>query len=287
MENRYKLSVICPAIRSSKWFAVYKSIQQSFSESFELILVTEVPLPPELQNRNNIKVIFSERAPMQKQQQALEQVEGKYVTIISDDSLFEYRTLDKAIKIMDEQEDYKTLVVLKYLESKEFDFPQWYIDQVPEDMKFKTNYDFMRADKYYWSDTHTSSSMPGIPHHSPILSCAVYTTELLLEMGGWDSIFGSQAVGNVDLSARLIYHGCKYIIGDFIASTCGYMENATGDHGRIHYCQIHDDQPLIDKMYATERKDRIFIPLDNWKDSESVWKWKNNELVEKAKKGEL
>lgn len=287
MEPKYKLSVICPAIRSRNWFAVYKSIQQSFSGSFELILVTEVPLPPELEGRDNIKVIYSERSPMQKQQQALEQVEGEYVTIISDDSLWEAGTLDKSISLIEQQEDYKTVIILKYLEGKEFDFPQWYLDQVPQDMKFKTNYDFMRADKYYWSDTHTSSSMPGIPHHSPILSCALYTRKLLWEVGGWDAIFNSQAMGNVDLSARLMYYGCKYIIQDLIVSTCGYYEQDSEDHGPLHWSQIKEDEPLLHEMYKIERKDRIILSMDNWRLTESIWKWKNKELIEKAKKGTL
>lgn len=281
----YKLSIICPAIRVDRWVNMYKSIEKSFSGSWELILVTEMNLPEELKNKDNIKVIFSERSPMAKQQQGLEHCEGEYITIVSDDSLWLEGTLDETfdnINTLIEQNkfDYKTIIVLKYLEGKEFSFPDWYKEQVRPEMRFDTNYDFMRANKYYWSDTHESSNIIGIPYHSPILSCAIYTRKLLLEVGGWDSQFQSQAMGNIDLSARLMYHGCNYVIQDIVVSTCGYMEEATGDHGRIHYCQLYDDQPLLNDMYKIERRDRIFMSLDNWKNSDDIWKFKNPDVLQ-------
>lgn len=269
--SKYQISVLCPAIRNSRWLGVYKSIQKSFSGSWELILVTERELPQELRDKDNIKVIFSERSPMGKQQQGLEHVEGEYLTIISDDSLFLPDTINRTFDTL-KGLDYKTVVVLKYLEDKEFKFPQWYKENVHPSMVFDTNYDFMRSDMYYLSDNHASSSMYGIPYHSPILSCAVYSTKLILEVGGWDSVFQSQAMGNVDLSARLMKYGCKYIIQDFVVSTCGYMEQATGDHGPIHYAQVDDDEPLLHTMYDNDScKDRITIPLENWKNSPPVW----------------
>lgn len=286
MSYKYKLSVICPAIRTERWLDVYNSIAASFSDTWELILVTEMPLPEELKDKVNIKVIFSERSPMAKQQQGLCAVEGEFVTIISDDSVFLPTTLDQTfenIKWMGDKFNYKTIFILKYLEGKEFDFPAWYHEQVPAHRQFKTNYDFMRDNMYYWSDTHDSSKMPGIPHHSPILSCAVYTTKLLLEVGAWDSIFQSQAMGNIDLSARLMYFGCSYIIQDIVVSKCGYMEQATGDHGRIHYAQLYDDQPLLEEWYKSKREDRIFQKLDNWKNSDPVWKFKDAAVLQNYK----
>ena len=281
---KYELSVIMPAIRTERWKDVYNSIKASFSGTWELVIITERKIPSEIRNEPNLKVIFSERSPMAKQQESLKRTEGEYITVMSDDSLWLPGALDRTFKeTIPKLEDYKSLIVLKYLEGKEFEFPQWYIDQVADDMKFKTNYDFMRADKYYWTDTHGSSQMKGIPFHSPILSCAIYNRKLLFEVGGWDAIFGSQAIGNVDLAARLMYHGCKYIIQDFVSSTCGYMEQATSDHGAIHYCQILEDQPLIEQMYNRERQDRIIIDIDNWQNSDPIWKWKNPKLIEECK----
>lgn len=273
-KDQYDLSIICPAIRSDRWLNMYTAIEASFTGSWELVLVTERELPEELKHKGNIKVIFSERAPMQKQQQGLEHVEGEYVTVMSDDSVWLPGALDRAfIETIPKLKNYKELIVLKYLEGKEFDFPSWYIKQVPPDMQFKTNYDFMKHDKYYWSDSHESSNMVGIPYHSPILSCAIFTKKLLFEIGGWRAdLFESQAMGNVELAARLMWYGCTYIIQDFISSTCGYYESSTGDHSAIHYAQINHDQPILNKMFKdNSNRNNLIIPMDNWKLTPEVW----------------
>jgi len=260
-----KLSVITPAIRTERWVDMYNSIDKAFSGEWELIIVTSKELPDELKDKKNIKVIYSRRSPMAKQQIGFCEAQGEYVTVVSDDSVWMEGALDKVFA-----NGVEDITVMKYLEGKEFAFPEWYLEQVAEDMRFKTNYDFMRADKYYWTDTHDSSKMPGIPHHSPILSVALLKRELIGSVGGWDCRFQSQAMGNIDLAARLMILGYSFKIADIVVSKCGYMEQDTGDHSAIHYAQLEDDQPLLDKLYA-EKTDRGIINLENWKDSDEVW----------------
>lgn len=268
---KYDLSVVMPAKRSERWEDMYKSISKSFSGTWELIIITAEKLPQSLEDKPNINLIYSERAPMQKQQIGLYHSDGDYITVVSDDSQFLPGTLDKSMELAKSLPK-NTLVVLKYLEGKEFEFPGWYIEQVPEDMKFKTNFDFMRADKYYYSDTHTSSNMKGIPFHSPILSCAIYPREMLHDLGGWDCRFQSQAMGNVDLSARLMLAGYKFVIQDLVVSTCGYMEQDTGDHGPIHYAQLEDDEPLLHEIYDNiPIKQDIKIDITNWEKTPESW----------------
>lgn len=266
-----QLSIICPAIRVDRWEAMYKSIEESFSGSWELVLITEKELPESLKSKTNIKVIFSERSPMGKQQQGLLETSGEYITVMSDDSVWHKGTLDKTFELLKTITDYKMIVVLKYLEGKEFEFPQWYIDQVPDDMKFKTNYDFMKSDKYYLSDTHDSSKFKWEKRRCPILSCAVYTRKLLIEIGGWDAQFQSQAMGNTDLAIRLMKYGCPYIIQDLIVSSCGYMEVDTGDHGPIHDAQTKHDQDFFMGLYQRQGGNRIIIPFDNHKNQPDRW----------------
>lgn len=278
---KYDLSIIMPAIRTERWADVYRSIEKSFSGNWELIIISEKSLPDEVKElaleRSNIKLIESSRAPMQKQQQALSHIQGEYVTVMSDDSLWHPGTLDQSIAFIKTLPK-DTLVVLKYLEGNETEFPGWYHDQKPEHRIFKTNYDFMRHDLYYFSDTHLSSSMKGIPNHSPILSCALYPVEMLIDSGGWDSRFQSQAMGNVDLSARLMKLGYKYLIQDLVVSSCGYMEQDTGDHGPIHFAQLEDDETLLHKLWD-EQNDRGKIFMDNWKKTAEVW-WRKNMNVD-------
>jgi hypothetical protein len=267
-----KLSILVPAYRTERWAKLYEDIGKAFSNSWELVLVSEKELPEDLKDKTNIKLIYSNRSPMGKQQQGIEHCSGEWIITSSDDYQWLPGMLDKAFEFFGDA-DYKTVLVMKYLEGKEFDFPQWYLDQVPEDMRFKTNYDFMRSNKYYYSCTHESSAMPGIPRKSPILSCAAISRKLLLEMGGWDASFQSQAMGNVDLGARMMLYGCKYEIFPDVVAQVGYMEEATGDHGNIHYAQIEDDQPILNERYK-EPANPLCIPLDNWKGTPEVWKRK-------------
>ncbi len=267
-----KLSILVPAFREEKWLHLYHNIGNAYSGDWELVLVSEKELPEELKDKKNITLVYSNRSPMGKQQQGIEHCKGDWIITSSDDYYWLPGMLDRAFEFFGDK-DYKTLLIMKYFEGKEFEFPQWYIDQVPEDMRFKTNYDFMRSDKYYYSCTHESSAMPGIPRKCPILSCAAISRKLLLETGGWDSTFQSQAMGNVDLAARLMLYGCKYEIYPEVVAQCGYMEEATGDHGYIHYAQIDDDQPILNERYK-QPVNPIIIPLDNWKDTPDVWKRK-------------
>jgi len=267
--DKYDLSVLMPAIRVEKWIDMYNSISKSFHGKWELIIITSKELPKELKNRTNVKRINSRRSPMGKQQEGLCQAKGKWITVVSDDSSWIPGTLDAIFKEMGDP-GYKHITVMKYLEGKEFEFPNWYLEEMEEDMRFKTNYDFMKADKYYFTGTHDSSKMPGISPNSPILSVAITSRKLLEEIGGWDCRFQSQAMGNIDLAARIMNYGCTFTIEDIVVSKCGYMKQDTGDHGPIHFAQIEDDQPLLDKIYEYETE-RTIINLDNWKESPEIW----------------
>jgi len=265
---KYKLTVLLSAIRQDRWVGVYESIKKAFSGTWELIIVTDRPIPPELSQKENIRWIYSQRSPIQKQQEGLCQAKGEWVTWMSDDSLWEPNALDEIFKNI-KGLNYKQFLVMKYLEGPEFYFP-------PEHYKrwgYRTNYDFMKSDAYYMCRTHDSSNFPFVPKNTPIISISLVSLRVLKEIGGWDCIFQTLAIGNDDLSIRLIKHGCSYEIIDLVAQTCGWMPNTKGDHSAVHYAQIEDDQPLLAKMYSTnECKDRIVIPLDNWKQSDAVWK---------------
>ena len=210
---------------------------------------------------------------MHKQQQGLPETEGEYITVCSDDSLFHPKRLDTTVTLADTL-DYKTFVVMKYVEGENKALPIWYLKSVPEFLRFRTGHEFMKSDVYYLLHNHfTVSPKPGLPANSPLMSCVIISRQLLTEVGGWDCVFQTQAIGNIDLSARLMKYGAKYIIQNLVCSSCGWMPHKEGDHGPLHKAQLEDDTPLIDKMYA-EPNDRMIVPLDNWKDTDAVWKRK-------------
>jgi len=259
-----KLTVLCPAIRTERWVGMYNSIDKAFSGTWELIIISSKQLPDELKDKPNINLVYSRRSPMGKQQEGLVQAKGEYITVVSDDSVFFEGALDKVFADGIKED----ITVMKYLEGPEFEFPR--IHQIENPIQGRTNYDFMKSDYYYWTDTHDSSKMRGIPHHSPILSVALIKRDLLIGIGGWECKFSSQAVGNNDLAARLMINGCKYEIKDIVVSKCGYMEEGSGDHGPIHYAQLEEDQPRLEALYRNIT-DRKVIDIDNWKKTPEVW----------------
>lgn len=261
---KYELTVLCPAFREETWYHMYMCIKHSFSGSWQLVLVTEKPLPKELVGMDNIKVIYSERSPMHKQQQGLVECDGKYITVVSDDSIFHTGTLDKTFEIV-RTLDYKTIVVMKYLEGS---------DEIYGDDGFATTYDLMRSDKYYRLDYHARAKLPGIPPLSPLMSCVIISKQLLEEVGGWDCCFETQALGNVDLSARLIKYGAKYVIAPDIVSSCGWNIADNGDHGPVHTAHVTHDQPLLEEMYS-KPTNRMIIPINNWEKTPNIW-WRKN-----------
>ena len=265
------LTVLCPAIRTDRWLGLYESIRKSYSGTWELILITEMEVPQEVKEKENVRIIYSQRAPLQKQQEGLCQAEGEWILNISDDQLYIEGALDKAFKHID---NYKTIVVMKYLEGPEFEYPEWHQKQRP----FKTNYDFMRSEQYYLCGTHQSSKYKYVPPSAPILSCCLISRQVLGEIGGWDCAFQTQAIGNIDLSVRLMKYGCKYVINYDVVETCGHMPGIEGDHSALHYAQINHDEPLLKEMYDSEECTRdIYIPINNWKQTDDVWEKRTSE----------
>ena len=266
---KYKLSVLLPAIRQERWVGVYDSINKAFNDTLELIIISSKPLPGELLNKKNVKYIFSERSPAQKQQEGLCQAEGEWVTWMSDDSTWVPGALDKVFESIPDVKDLGTFYVMKYLEGPEFEFPKEHQDA----WGYKTNYDFMKSDAYYKCHTHNSSDFPFVPEDAPILSICLIKRLLLWKIGGYDCRFQTQAMASDDLSIRLMNYGCKYVLLDQVVQQCGWMEQGTGDHGPLHYAQTLHDEPLLKSMYNNDScKDRTIIPLDNWKDTPAVWK---------------
>jgi len=63
-----KLSVILPGIRKANWEEFYKSVNRSFSDSFEIVIVSPYDLPENLKNYDNIKIIKDFGSPSRCQQ---------------------------------------------------------------------------------------------------------------------------------------------------------------------------------------------------------------------------
>lgn len=249
-----KLTVICPGIRPQNWIRLYNAIGTSFSGSWEIIFIGPYGLPVELEAKDNVMFIESQRSPIACQQIGLIESRGEFISWASDDGVYLPMILDKAVELL-EPEPYTTIVTSKYFEGG---------DPNGE----------MGGEGYYRLWNHDSMQLPGVPKDCYMLNCGVVSRSLLVQLGGWDSyLFGVCPLAYTDFAIRAHKFGCKFILQEEVMFSCGHMPGTTGDHASVHYQQTDIDQPLFTGMYSTPGiyLTRQNIPLSNWKRSQEVW----------------
>lgn len=252
----YDLSVLIPSIRSHLLEGVYNSIEKSFHGSWEMIIVSPYPLPKALEGKDNILYIKDAGTPIRARQIGLVNARGLYICYAADDVEFYPEVLDMAFKKL-EGEDYKTVILGKYVEGDEVNA-------------------FMRSDKYYYLSTHDllRDVMLRIPRGDKywLINTGLISTQLMKEIGGFDCQFEACAMACVDLSIRLQNYGVKVVVQQepFFRST--HLPGVIGDHEPIHNAQVSHDQPMFMYMYLVENSDkRAVIDLDNWKYAPEWW----------------
>lgn len=246
-----KLSVIVPSIRTERLGILYKSIEESYTGEFELIVITPASILFSLAGKKNVTVITSKRSPAACQQQGLLEATGDYVTWAADDGVFQFDALNESMYLLRNQ-DYKTIIVGRYLEGN--------------------NPIGMNSTDYFKFKYHKVFRLAGVPQEGYIVNCGVVSRKLLLELGGWDAEnFDVPTMAHADFSIRANAYGCKFIMQDGLMFKCSHMPGKTGDHKPIHNAQIHRDQPRFVEMYSF-LTDRVKIDINNWKNTPEVWK---------------
>lgn len=249
-----KLTVICPGIRNHLWHTLYKSIQKSFSGTWEIIFVGPYELPRELEQYDNVSFFKCMRSPIACQQIGLIEAKGELISWASDDGEYLPGALDIAVNYL-ENEPYTTIVTAKYQEGQRVN-------------------DNMEIDHYYTLWNHETMQLPGVPKDCLLLNCGVISRALLIQLGGWDSYsFFCCPLAYTDFSIRAHKFGSKFILQKSPMFTCSHQPGETGDHGPIHRAQTFRDQPMFSGMYSVPSiyLTRQNIPLNNWERSEKVW----------------
>jgi len=251
-----KLSVLVPGIRTKNWRKLYDSVIESFSGSWEMVIISPYKLPDELKGNQNIKIIEDWGSPMRCQQRGLTQAEGDYVTWAADDGVYLPGMLDKSFEYLDRCEygcDDAKLVMGKYTEGD-------------------GNTGHMMNGDYYILNNHNASNCWFVPDNTWMLNVGVVPTKLLMEVGGWDCQFEVCPMAYNDLAIRLQRHGVRFIIQDEIMYKCTHLPGHEGDHAPIHDAMIEHDMPLFKEIYdKIESRERIFIEWDNWEQSPERW----------------
>ncbi len=247
-----KISILIPSIRFQLLEGVYKSIEKSFSQEWELIIASPFPLPSELRDKTNITLIKDDGTPIRGRQRALLAATGDFVCYAADDVTFFPNSLDKAYETLKDA-DYKTLVVGKYLEGK-IDNP------------------FMSGDAYWTLYTHDllKPMIPVEKRHYLLINTGLISRQLMLEIGGFDCGFEACAISCVDLSIRLQNYGAKCILQNEPIFHCTHLPGGQGDHYPIDRAQVVCDQPRLLSMYISNFN-RTRINLENWRDAPDYW----------------
>lgn len=246
------VSIILPAIRFNRWINLYNSITNSMKRSFELIIVGPTSLPPELQDKKNVKFVKDYGSPVRASQIASLIAEGKYLTWAADDCIFENGVLDKNLDLLDEKflknKNNKDVVINNYAEAG---------NSLPVDvLKLKVAY-----------PPHTYISDDWY-----IFNVATMHTSFFYELGGYDCRFEACPFAHSDLAARAQRAGAIVHVINENMLTCGHMPGISGDHAPVHYAQTEHDEKLYSLIYENPNsQDRKNIDLDNWQNAPKIW----------------
>ncbi len=247
-----KISVLIPSIRANLLEGVYNSIAQSFSDDWELVLVSPYPLPEALKDKDNIVYIEDHGTPIRGRQRGLLASTGDYICYAADDVTFYPNSLDIAYKTI-KDEPYNTIIVGKYLEGSQ-DNP------------------FMQSDEYWYLYTHDllKPMIPESKRHYLLINTGLISRELMLEVGGFDCSFEACAISCVDLSIRLQNYGAKCILQNQPIFHSTHLPGGQGDHESIDSAQVTHDQPLLLYRYLNNF-DRVKVDANNWINTPDWW----------------
>jgi glycosyltransferase involved in cell wall biosynthesis len=243
-----KLSIVMPALRIERWQGVYNSIQIDPS-LWELIIVAPYEQPLNLLSGKNIKYIKDFGSPMRASCIGANLAEGKYLTWIADDGTVFTKTVENALKILDNDINGRLVVVTKYLEA---------CTEVHPDSYYKLNNAYPRS--------------PYIPDDWWIFNTAFMHREYYDYLGGWDSIFEACPLGHADLAARAQRDGCTTVMLPEPLLNCDHMPGTSGDHGPVCLAHTEHDDPLYAKIYNDPNcVNRTTININNWKNAPMKW----------------
>lgn len=261
------LSIIIPTIRLERLPTFIDSLLKSYSGECELIFVSPFQKPDFLRDdklSSNVKLtswIVDKGNPVRCQQIGLCHAHGEYVHRAVDDSIYEPQALDNIMGICDQN----TVVAMKFTESNSD------VD------KNHPSYQDMNNPKFYKLEHHKQALRLYVPPETDLINFAIYPTEFLKQIGGWDSVlFETIALAETDLSIRINFSGIKVILTDDIILKCDWMPGEMGDHAPMHKAFDYDLIKYNDLYNTIGCWKHLKIPLYNWKKSPDVWERRFN-----------
>lgn len=251
-----KLSIFLAGIRPEKWLALYESFPNSTTlTDYEFVFVGPHGLPPELQNKENVRFIEDWGCPTRCYQLGLLHSRGEYVVYIADDGLFcPGLIIDKAFALIPQTK--KGIVSFKYHEGPH---TKKLIKLTSPDAYWTLGWHRFYRDAKYISNGYY------------LAMTALVRRDFLMEIGGFDCQIEQPGMSAVDLAIRLQNDGAEVVLGEKFMDVT-HLPGHQGDHGPIHDAHCHHDMGLMTKIYNDPANaQRAKIDFDNWKQAEEVW----------------
>lgn len=250
-----QISLIIPGIRPSMFQNVYDSFSRTWHGTFEIVFITPCDLPPlKTTPRGQIQWYRDFGCPSRALQIGWINAKADWLCFATDDCTFDYDTLNQAWRTLHKHEfDYKTVVVCKYTESD--NWSKW-----------------MMTPWYYHAYFHGDFRHPNIPIHFKLYMNGLISKKVMKKIGGFDCKYETMAYTYNDLSMRLQFHGCKFIIERDRLDHCTWQPKESSDHGPVHRAVMEHDAPLFRGVYWAKKFQPIVkIPVDNWKNVAEKW----------------
>ncbi len=255
-----KLSVLIPGIRPELWLKVCDSLAKSCTENEWEVVFVGPTFPDNLSGHPNVKYIHSYASPIVCRQIALIECTGDWICYAADDVEFIEGALDRSFQIISQNnQDYKTVVVGKYLEGIS--------DVVLDNL-------LMRDDPYWSLYFHVGLREILRPQMREffLINTGVLSKKLMLELGGWDCRFEACAMACCDLSIRVQTYGAHCILQHLPIFKSTHLPGHAGDHAPIHDGQTQHDEPLFFEIWRNPAAtNRTVIAIDNWMDFAGRW----------------
>lgn len=258
-----KVSIILPSIRTKNLPKWYDAASKACNYPWEVVIVSPYNLPPELENKDNIKFIKSNRNALVCKQMGALLCNAEFIFNTTDDAILFPNSIDKMIKLW-EINNLSGYDVIngRYREGALNPDTLEPLENLPPEL----------PPEYWQAGTHASLQLPGI--NPEWKTCLHFFMKLntFYSVGGLSCLHYEYSVYPIlELMFLCQNWGGKIYLSNEEVSFCSHLPCLDGDHAPIHWAMINDEQIFKNKF---QNKDFYNFGLNNynlWKNNDKKW----------------
>lgn len=262
-----KVSIILPSIRTKNLLKWYNAAEQACqNHSWEVVIVSPYNLPSELENKDNIKFIKSNRNALVCKQMGILLCNAEFLFNTTDDALLLPNSIDKMIDLWNRENLNEYDVINgRYREGALDADTLLPLENIPPEL----------PQEYWYAGHHASLQIPGI--HPKWKTCLHFFMRLddFYDLGGLNCNDYEYSVYPIlELMFLCQRLGGRLIESETEVSWCSHLPCLTGDHAPVHWAMINDEQIFREKFKHKSYKKEDIIELNNyntWKRNDKKW----------------